>query len=252
MVEGGSFTLPFTRADGKVGLLLRDMDERGVDKVVVMGLPDLISNEQLSELMSEYPERIIGFAGVADPKSEDSIAMLKKAVEELGLRGLKLHPDLHSFSPADPEIVPLIRCAADLDVPVLIHCYPGGMLRGYFNLNTPGHIDTLKRRVPEATIIVGHMAWPRYLDLITLGQIPGVYVETSWGLTNIAELNGTAYTSRLLRMIGIDNIVFGSDWCSAQIGMEQERQIRLIESLDLTKEEKDKILGGNMRRILNL
>jgi hypothetical protein len=97
-----------------------------------------------------------------------------------------------------------------------------------------------------------HMGWPRYLDLLHIGQIPGVYVETSWGLTSIAELNGTAYTSRLLRMIGIDNIVFGSDWCSVQIGMEQERQIRLIESLDLTREEKDKILGGNMRRVLNL
>jgi predicted TIM-barrel fold metal-dependent hydrolase len=252
IVEGGSFTAPFTRAEGKADLLLRDMDERGVDKAVVMGFLDQISNEQLSELMRELPERIIGFAGVADPKSEDSVTMLKEAVGELGLRGLKLHPDLHSFSPADPEIVPLIRCAAELDVPVLIHCYPGGMVRGYFNLNTPGHMDTLKRRVPEATIIVGHMAWPRYLDLIAIGQIPGVYVETSWGLTSIAELNGTAYTSRLLRMIGIDNIVFGSDWCSVQIGMEQERQIRLIESLDLTREEKDKILGGNMGRVLNL
>jgi len=51
-------------------------------------------------------------------------------------------------------------------------------------------------------------------------------------------------------MIGIDNIVFGSDWCSVQIGMEQERQIRLIESLDLNREEKDKILGGNIASVL--
>jgi predicted TIM-barrel fold metal-dependent hydrolase len=241
-VEGGSFTAPFTRAEGKVDLFLLDMDERGGDKAVVMGLFDQISNEQLSELMREHSERIIGFAGVANPKSEDSVAVLEEAVGELGLRGLKLHPDLHSFSPADPEIVPLIRCAAELDVPVLIHCFPGGMVRGYFNLNTPGHIDTLMRRVPGATIIVGHFGWPRYLDLIAIGQIPGVYVETSWGLTSIAEL----------KMIGIDNIVFGSDWCSVQIGMEQGRQIRLIEGLDLTGEEKDKILGGNMGRVLNL
>jgi predicted TIM-barrel fold metal-dependent hydrolase len=77
-------------------------------------------------------------------------------------------------------------------------------------------------------------------------------VETSWGLTSIAELNGTAYTSRLLRMIGIDNIVFGSDWCSPQIGLEQERQITLIESLDLTREEKDRILGGNIVGVMGL
>jgi predicted TIM-barrel fold metal-dependent hydrolase len=251
-VEGGSFTAPFTRAEGTVDLLLQDMDKRGVNKAVVMGFLDQISNKQLSGLMSEHPKRIIGFAGILNPKSEDSVTMLKEAVGELGLKGLKLHPDLHSFSPADPEIVPLIRCAAELDIPVLIHCYPGGMLRGYFNLNTPGHIDTLKKRVPEATIIIGHMGWPRYLDLLHIGKIPGVYVETSWGLTSIFELNGAAYTAKLLRMIGIDNIVFGSDWCSPQIGLEQEKQITLIESLDLTRAEKDKILGGNITGILGL
>ena len=252
IVEGGTFTLPFKRGECTMELLLEDMDRRGVDMALVMGFPEMISNEHLSELMKEHQKRIIGFTGVMDPKSSDSVTQLKTAVEDLGLRGLKLHSDCHSFSPADPEIVPLISCAAELNVPVLIHSYPGGMVRGYFNLSTPGHIDTLKRHVPEATIIIGHMGWPRYLDLITVGQIPGVYVETSWGLTGIAELNGAAYTSKLLRMIGIENIVFGSDWCSPQIGLEQEKQITLIESLDLTREEKDKILGGNIAGVLGL
>ena len=90
------------------------------------------------------------------------------------------------------------------------------------------------------------------MDVLSVGQIPGVYVETSWVLTSIAKLNGVPYTSKLVRRIGVDNVVFGSDWCTAQIGMEQERQIKLIESLDLSREEKDKVLGENMRQALNL
>lgn len=252
IVEGGSFTAPFTRAEGKPEHLLKDMDQRGIEKALVMGFPNTITNQQLSEVMREHPNRIIGFASVRDPKSGEAVTELRDAVEKLGLKGLKLHPDIHSFSPSDPEVYPLIRCAAELEVPVLIHCLPGGMVRGYFDLNTPGHIDTLKRHVPDATIILAHMGWPRYMDVLSVGQIPGVYVETSWGLTSIAELNGVPYTSRLVRMIGVDNVVFGSDWCTAQIGMEQERQIKLIESLDLSREEKDMILGENIRQVLNL
>jgi predicted TIM-barrel fold metal-dependent hydrolase len=96
------------------------------------------------------------------------------------------------------------------------------------------------------------MGYPRYLDMITLGQIPGVYIETSWGLTGIAELNGLTYTSKLLRLIGIDNVLYGSDWVGPQVGMEMVRQLGLIEKLDLTREEKDKILGGNISKILGL
>lgn len=252
IVDGGSFTAPFTRAEGKAEYLLNDMDHRGIDKALVMGFPNTITNEQLSKVMKEHPKRIIGFASVRNPKSSDAVTEFKDAVEKLGLKGLKLHPDIHSFSPSDPEIFPLIQCASDLGVPVLIHCFPGGMVRGYFSLNTPGHIDTLKRYVPDATIILAHMGWPRYMDVLSVGQIPGVYVETSWGLTSIVELNGTHYTSKLLRMIGVDKIVFGSDWCTVQIGMEQERQIKLVESLDLSREEKDMILGENMRQLMDL
>ena len=252
IVGGVTFTILAMRAESTVDLLLEDMDRRGIDAALVMGFPDAISNEELSEIMKEHPGRIVGFAGVDDPKGEDSVAQLGRAVEELGLRGLKLHPDIHSFSPSDPEITPLIRCAAELGVPVLIHSFPGGMIRGYFNLSHPGHIDTLKRRVPDATIIIGHMGWPRYMDLLTVWQIPGIYVETSWGLTNIAELKSTAYTAKLIRMIGAENVVFGSDWLGPGIGEEHERQLKLIENLDLSREEKEVILGENIRKVLAL
>lgn len=235
-----------------VDLLLKDMDDRDVEKAIVMGVPECITNEQLAQIVKRHPDRIIGFAGVHDPKTSESVHDLETGVKEHGLRGLKLHPDLHSFSPADKEIVPLIQCAADLKVPTLIHSYPGGMRRGYFGKGSPEHIDTLKSHVPEATIIIGHMGFPRYLDMITLGQIPGVYVETSWGLTSIAELNGLEYTARLLRLIGVDNVLYGSDWISPAVGVEMVKQIGLINRLDLTRGEKEKILGGNISRILDL
>lgn len=250
--DGGGFDMGIERAACHIDLLLEDMEERGVDRALVMGFPEMITNEQLSDLVMKHPDKITGFAGVRDPKSEDAIQELDHSVKELGLRGLKLHPDCHSFSPSDREIVPLIRRAAELDVPTLIHSYPGGMRRGYFGTAAPDTIDDLKAQVPEATIIIGHMGYPRYLDLLTVAQIPGVFVETSWGLTSIAELHGLGFTARFLRMIGVDNVLFGSDWIGKQLGVEQEKQLDLINKLDLTREEREKILGGNISKILKI
>lgn len=77
-------------------------------------------------------------------------------------------------------------------------------------------------------------------------------METSWGLTSIAELHGLEFTARFIRMIGVDNVLFGSDWIGKQVGVEQEKQLELINKLDLTREERDKILGGNISKILKI
>ena len=251
-IDGPPFTLPVKRADLSVNLLLHDMDEHQVDKAIVMAFPGILSNKFLSKVAKEHPKRLIGFASVTNPKDEnESVRQLKKAVNELGLKGLKLHPDCHSFSPADPEIIPLIQCAADLGIPVLIHLFPGVMIRGYFHHNLPEHIDTLKKHVPEAKIIIAHTGGPRFLDLLTIGQIPGVYVETSWGLTLIAELFGIDFAARFIRIIGIDNIIFGSDWCGTPHN-ETHAQLSLIQKMNLRNEEKKKILGGNIMRVLGI
>ena len=250
--DGGSFNIRVERQACKVEYLLEDMNNRNVDKALVMSFPESITNQELSRIVKKYPKRIVGFTGVYDPKSEQAVQDLTKAVKELGLRGLKLHPDCHSFSPSDKEIIPLIKRASELSVPVLIHSFPGGMRRGYFGRSTPDTVDDLKDHVPDATIIIGHMGFPRYLDLLTVAQIPGVYVESSWGLTSIAELHGFEFTAKYLRMIGVDNVLFGSDWCGKQVGLEQEKQLELINKLDLTREEKEKILGGNISKILDL
>jgi predicted TIM-barrel fold metal-dependent hydrolase len=251
--EGGIFDIGVERQACNIKYLIEDMDRRNIDSALVHGFPEMITNKELSNYMKKHKNRIIGFAGVFDPKSQESVHDLEYAVKELGLKGLKLHPDQHSFSPADQEIVPLIQTAADLDVPVYIHSTPGWMRRGYMAKTGPETFDTLKMRVPDAKLIVGHMGWPRYFDLLTVvGMVPDVYVETSWGLTFIAELHGLEFTSKFLRMLGVDKVLFGSDWVGKQVGMEQQKQLDLINKLDLTREEKDKILGENISKLLNL
>ena len=233
-------------ADLSVNRLLHDMDGCHVDKALVVAFSGIASNEFLSKVVKTHSKRLVGFAWVNNPRSNQSVRELEKAVNELGLKGLKLHPGIQGFTAADPEILPLIRRAADFNIPIFIHSFPWPP--GYFHHCLVEHIDVLKKRAPKATILIGHMGGPRFLDLIPIAPLPGIYVETSWGLTLIAYLYGIDFATRFIRRIGVDNVVFGSDW----IGTNNERkaQLSVIEKMSLTSEEKEKILGENMRKIL--
>lgn len=246
-IDGSHVQWGGTRAEATVDRLLEAMDENGIDRALIMGLEGIVSNENLGEIV-RGERRLEGFAWVTDPKKPQSIGELEVAVKDHGLIGLKLHPSLHDFVPSQPEVFPLVRRAAELGVPTMIHCYPWPA--GFYYNNHPRHIDVLKRNVPEATIVIGHMGHLNFNDLLVLARTRGVYAESSWGLTLMAGLHGMEYAARFLRRMGVENVLFGSDWFGPN--GEMERQLDLIGRLDLTGEEREMILGGNASRILSL
>jgi predicted TIM-barrel fold metal-dependent hydrolase len=246
-IDGSRTQWSGTRADASLDNLLQTMEKNQVDQAIIMGLEGIISNRHLGQVINKN-RNLHGFAWVTDPKQPQSVNELEKAVKEDGLIGLKLHPSLHDFAPSDPKIIPLIKKTVELQVPTMIHVYPWPP--GFYYNNLPYHIDVLKKNVPEAVIIIGHMGHLNYNDMLALARQEGVYAETSWGLTLMAELNGLGYTLKFLRRAGIDNLVYGSDWFGPN--GEMERQLELIKKLDLTREEREKMLGGNARNLLDL
>jgi len=93
------------------------------------------------------------------------------------------------------------------------------------------------------------MAWQRFMDLLMLVWEPGIYIETSNGLNMIAGLYGVDFAERLILRLGVDKVVFGSDWMGSRSRVTKEN-MGLINKMSLTREEKEKILGENIRKIL--
>ena len=249
IADGSVIDTSMERADFTVERLLSDMDDYNIEKALVMAMPGMLSNDTLSEIIKVHSNRLYGFARVSDPYDIGrSREEMEKGVKEQGLIGLKLHPGAQNFVPSDPEILPLFRKAVELDIPVLIHSFPWPP--GYIYNNSPEHIDRVKKNVPESTIIVAHMGGQRFLDLLTIATQPGIYVETSHTLPLIADLYGVDFTVRFLRKIGIGNVLYGSDWFGLKSMISV--QLDLIDKLDLAREEKDRILGENIRGIMSL
>ena len=65
-------------------------------------LPD--PNDYVAETVAAYPDVLMGFASVDPRKGATAVIELDRAVTDLGLRGLKLHPIHQAFFPDDPAV----------------------------------------------------------------------------------------------------------------------------------------------------
>ncbi|MBI4596313.1 MAG: amidohydrolase family protein [Candidatus Tectomicrobia bacterium] len=112
--------------------LIRDMDEAGIDKSVLLGVDFCLCkelddykgtweecHEPIREAIQKHSDRLIGFVGI-DPRRENAAALLENAVKDWGMKGLKIHPSA-GFYPNDPVCYSLYAKASELGIPIVIH-----------------------------------------------------------------------------------------------------------------------------------
>ena len=194
-----------------------------------------------------YPKRLIACAMV-DPAQGDAVERFRALVEQ-GARGLKFHPIMQQFPDTDFErLSPLIAEAGKLGVHVQIHCTP------MFGLSTVDGVLRLALEHPDTHIILLHAALHRYLDLfpVARAQVAGVlqnlYIDMSG---TIGAFHGTPLWEGfrwVMREIGAEHLVFGSDFPAMDIG----KTLAAIHALGFSEEEEKLILQGNMAEILDL
>ena len=155
------------------------------------------SNDYVAQIVGSHPEQLIGFATVDPWKGDTAVEELERAVHDLGLLGLKLHPIHQAFFPNDEQFYPLYEKCQALGIPLLMHSgfaaagvgMPGG---GGFKLKyakpIPG-FDDVAADFPDLTIIMAHPAWPWIEEQIAVAlHKPNVYLDLSgWAPRYIPE-----------------------------------------------------------------
>jgi hypothetical protein len=144
--------------------LIEDMDENGIDISVLLpidctvSLGKKMSNDSIAAMVRKYPHRLIGFASVDPRAGKSAINELERAVKELGLKGLKLHPSLQEFYPNDKQYYPLYEKCVELDLPITWHC---GMGFGMRHITAdPIYVDEVAFDFPQLRMDIAHAAWP--------------------------------------------------------------------------------------------
>ena len=235
-----------------------EVDRYGLDRVVFLTGG---GNDQLAALVSRYPDRFIGFAH-HDPFQPNAAAELRRAVQELGLRGYKiLAPALRG--PIDDEALdPVWRTCEALGIPVLIHfgvLGGGGGIAWHENIN-PLRLHDVAKGFPDVPFVIPHFGCGYPQELLHLcWACRNVYVDTSgnneWVRWMPYELTLKDLFRRFVETIGPERIIFGSDseWFPRGFAVRYlEDQLRICYEIGLREEDIQNIFAGNAARLLRL
>ncbi|MDK2869185.1 MAG: uncharacterized protein PWP39_420 [Pyrococcus sp.] len=134
-----------------------------------------VDNENIAKITKEYPDKLVGIYW-ANPKDKNSIKEARKFLEKFEFRGIKLHPLLNMFSPADPRVEEIMRIAEEFNVHVQVHS-------GHPPTSLPWQIEELARKFPEVKIVMVHMGHGNAYYIQGAIEIAkrheNVYLETS-------------------------------------------------------------------------
>lgn len=214
-------------------------------------IPD--GNDYIADVVRKYPQHFIGFAAIDPWKGESSVYELERSVEELGLRGLKLHPVHQAFFPNDERFYPLFEKCSMLRVPVIFHTgmaaagagVPGGGgLKLKYSAPIP-YIDDIAADFPELTVVMAHPAWPWIDEQIAVAlHKPNVFIDLSgWSPRFIPEALIRETNTRLQ-----DKVLFGSDYPY----ITPDKWLGEWETLPIRENVRKKILIDNARRVLRI
>lgn len=242
-------------------LIERWKDE--LDRYGIGGLNLLTAwtNDELAEQIATVPDRFTGFASHPIERS-DAAEELKRAVDELGLKGYKLFGPLTPIPFDDRSLAPVWTFAAERKLPVLIHFgllgHAGGIVQ-HLNIN-PLSIFNVARQYPDIPFIIPHFGCGYYQELLQLcWSCPNVYVDTSgsnqWIRWMPYELTLETLFRKTYELIGPERIVFGSDSLGFPRGYNYryvQEQVRVVRDLRFSEQEIELIFGNNARRLLDL
>ncbi len=232
--------------NGTLKGLLHSMDENGVDLSVILPVVTKPSqfesvNQFAAEVNDKYKGKLISFGGI-HPDSENYKTELD-TIKELGLPGIKLHPDYQGVMIDDERYLRIIKYADSLELMIVVHA---GIDIG---LPKPVHCPPDRaRKVMDAIhpkkMILAHMGgWKQWDEVYQLLAGEDVYFYTAFSFDYILP----EQFLKILDKHGYDKILFATDspWSDAKKDMET------LMSLPISDMAKEAILSGNAKQLLD-
>jgi 4-oxalmesaconate hydratase len=236
-------------------------------------------NDLIARVVELFPQHFAGACQLPQTPGgslDDSVAELRRCVDELGFVGCNLNPDPsggHWTSPplTDAYWFPLYEAMTELDVPAMVHvsnsCNPAAHTLGahYLNADTSAFMQFVEgdlfARFPTLRFVIPHGGgavpyhWGRYRGLADrLGRppLPDHVMNNVFFDTCVYHQPGI---DLLHEVIDVDNVLFASEMLGAVRGIDPETGFhwddtkRYVDALDLPDADKRKVFELNARRV---
>ena len=237
---GEFYTLPMNEAGTVPGLLESGRAKGGViDRFVVFSVaavPEQVRsiNSYIAEISREHPE-FTGF-GTLHPDLPHPEVEIKR-IMDLGLRGVKFHPDIQRFNIDDHRMSEIYSLLSG-KLPVIFHT---GDYR--YTWSHPARLAKILDNFPGLVTVAAHFGGWSIFDLaLEYLKDRFCYFDISSSLPFLGEKRA----QELIRIYGAERFLFGSDY-------PMWNPVSCLDDfmkLDLSGREQELILGGNALAIL--
>lgn len=182
----------------------------------------------------------VGFAGMH--QDFPNFAAEIERCKQMGLRGVKLHPDIQGIDIDDPKLFPLYEILEG-DLPVYFHM---GDNRPQYRFSEAKKLRHVLERFPNLEVIAAHLGGYRAQNeaIEYLRGHPNVWYDTSSALWYLSPEEA----ARIIEALGYDRVMFGTDYPV----MNPAAELELFHRLPLSEKQKEDILFYNAMRCLHL
>lgn len=289
VIHPQGFQYPLSDEFWKVEAKLKHMDGLGIDVSVLTVSPTLLFHwtepglakdfcQQANEAMANFvaqSDRLYGMAAVPLQAPEAAATELRRAVTELGLKGVQIGTTMENIPLDDERFDPFFAAAAELNVPVVLHPYYVGLrpeFADFYFTNLIG--NPLETGVAASRLILsGCLDRHSNLTLVLvhaggfmpyqIGRLDHGYKVRKEANTKIAS-PPSSYLRRfyfdtithastplkfLVELVGADRVVIGTD---IPFDMQDLYFSNYLAETGLDDQSLAAINGGNASRIFDL
>ena len=281
-------TGPITRLYIDLDARIADMDRRGVgmhalsltQPMVYWAYDELAAqlcrafNDSISAAHLAHPDRFIGFACLPFQNAQLALEELERAAKLPGVKGVYMATAVRDKELSDPSFFPVYERIAELGLPIFLHpmMINNERLKQFYLINLCGNpfdtaiaashlifggvldaFPTLEVSLPHAggvlPILRGRLDRGFHVrsECKTIPRPPSEYLKR---FTYDTISYNEDLMDDLIKLVGIDRIMMGSDFCFDIAYEEPVKFVNGMKSLDDVQREK--ILWGNAARYLKL
>ena len=200
--------------DGLASSMKRIWQESGVGHAVIFSVATRAA--QVGSINAFIASTVAGDAASAGSEGgfftglgtvhqdETDMASVVDSIISLGLKGVKIHPDMQKCAIDDPRLLPMYEACADR-IPVLIHT---GDYR--YDYSNPDRMERVLKMFPHTVFIGAHFGgWSVWDEAVEkLHGYDNFYVDTSSTFHWVEPSKVKTY----IRAYGSEKVMFGSDF----------------------------------------
>jgi predicted TIM-barrel fold metal-dependent hydrolase len=220
---------------------------------VVRSVPFGASNDEVAELLADYPDRFIGLARISGLHGMRGVRELELRVREQGFAALGVSALVDGIPASDRRYYPLYAKACELDIPVRIYSSMNYATDRPYDLGHPRHLDQVAIDFPELTLIGGLGGWPWVNEMVALvRRHPRLHLDTSAHRGKYLGQRGSGW--EMLMQFGNtliqDKVLVGLS--AGLVSQSYETLIGEYMALPLKDTVKEKWLYSNAARVFRL